>query len=72
MSKKHQVNSIDDADDADGDDFAILGSRFARLASEENSQKFHRARHDSDAWDERATKRKSFRPREKTHRDTTT
>jgi hypothetical protein len=68
VSKK---NDMDNFDDAESDDLAMLGSRFLRVASGMESEKIHRARHDSDARDERAPKRKSFRPREKVSRDKT-
>lgn len=68
MSKKHDMNSYDESD---SEELAILGSRFAHIGSDADSPKRHRTRHESDAWYERAPKRKSFRPREKAHRDKT-
>ena len=75
MSKKQNMNGSDESDIDDLEDFSdpdeleILGSRFARIASGPESEKLHRARHDDDAWHEKSSKRKSFRPREKIHRD---
>jgi hypothetical protein len=66
VTKKYDTES---SDDFEPDDLAMLGSRFLRVASATGNEKFHRGRHDSDARDERAPKRKSFRPREKMHRD---
>lgn len=68
MSKKHFTNGYDESE---ADDLAILGSRFAHIASDMDSPKLHRARHDNDAGDDRSPKRKSFRPREKMQRDRT-
>lgn len=68
VSRKNDMN---DFDDYEADDYAILGSRYARIASGAGSQKFHRTRHDSDAGYEQAPKRKSFRTREKLHHDLT-
>lgn len=61
-------SNSDDSDSDDSDDLAMLGSRFVRIASDTGDGKFVR-RHDSDARDDRAPKRKSFRPREKMSRD---
>jgi hypothetical protein len=64
------MNSNDESEsDSEPDDLAMLGSRFARVATGLDDGKIHRARHDHDARDERSPKRKSFRPREKLNRD---
>ena len=69
MSKKHNMHGYDESD-SDSDELAILGSRFAHIGSgTDESPKRHRTRYDSDGWDDRAPKRKSFRPREKALRD---
>jgi hypothetical protein len=75
VSKKQNTEDYDDSevgeldDDSESDGLEILGSRFARIASGPESEKLHRAHHDYDGWEEQASRRKSFRPREKLHRD---
>lgn len=67
MSKKHNMHGYDESE---SNEIAILGSRFAHIGSGvDESPKRHRTRHDSDAWYDKASKRKSFRPREKAQRD---
>jgi len=58
-----------ETDDMENDDFAILGSRFARVTADRDDRKLGRMRSESDARQDHAAKRKLVRTRDKMNRD---